>query len=45
MNMFNFNNPPNTTPFLLSCSGAVVNAPAQACALDPDLKPKKGKTT
>jgi phospholipase C len=45
MNMFNFNNPPNTTPFLLSCSGVVVNAPAQACALDPDLKPKKGKTT
>ena len=46
MNMFNFNNPANTTPLLLSCSGAVVASAAQACQLDPNpgaVKPKKGK--
>jgi phospholipase C len=35
MNMFNFNNPANTTPLLLSCSGAVVSSASQACPLDP----------
>jgi phospholipase C len=33
--LFNFNNPPNTAPLLLTCSGAVASTPAQACALDP----------
>ena len=34
--LFNFQNPPNTTPFLLTCSGAVANSAAQACPLDPN---------
>ena len=36
MNMFNFDNPPNTAPFLLTCSGAVAASPSQACAVDPN---------
>ncbi len=34
--LFNFGNPPNTTPLLLTCSGAVANSPAQACPVDPN---------
>jgi phospholipase C len=34
--LFNFNNPPNTTPFLLTCSGAVAASAAQACPVDPN---------
>ena len=33
--MLNFGSPPNTTPLLLTCSGAVANSPSQACPLDP----------
>jgi phospholipase C len=33
--LLNFNNPANTTPVLLTCSGTYANTPAQACALDP----------
>ncbi len=29
--LFNFQNPPNTAPLLLTCSGAVAGSPAQAC--------------
>jgi phospholipase C len=32
--LFNFNNPPNTTPVLLTCSGAYANSAAQACPVD-----------
>jgi phospholipase C len=34
--LFNFDNPPNTTPLLLTCSGAVAASAAQACPLDPN---------
>jgi phospholipase C len=33
--LFNFNNPPNTSPLLLTCSGAIATSMAQVCALDP----------
>jgi phospholipase C len=33
--LFNFNNPANTTPVLLTCSGAYAGSPAAACPLDP----------
>ena len=32
--LFNFNNTPNTSPLLLTCSGAIAATPAQACQLD-----------
>ncbi len=35
-NLFNFAGAPNMSPLLLSCSGQVVNSPAQACAVDPN---------
>ena len=35
LGLFNFNNPPNTTPVLLTCSGAYATTLAQACQLDP----------
>jgi phospholipase C len=34
--MFNFSVSPNTSPLLLTCSGAVAISTSQACALDPD---------
>ena len=34
--LLNFNNPPNTTPVLLTCSGAYANSAAQACPVDPN---------
>jgi phospholipase C len=34
--LFNFNAPPNTAPFLLTCSGAPASSPAQACPVDPN---------
>jgi phospholipase C len=34
--LFNFSNPPNTTPLLLTCSGDYASSPAQACPLDPN---------
>lgn len=34
--LFNFDNPPNTAPLFLSCSGAPVNSATQACQLDPN---------
>jgi phospholipase C len=33
--LFNFSNPPNLSPVLLTCSGAYANSLAQACQLDP----------
>jgi phospholipase C len=34
--MLSFQNPPNTSPFLLTCSGAVAGSPSQACPVDPN---------
>ncbi len=34
--LFNFDNPPNTTPLLLTCSGAYASSPSQACPVDPN---------
>lgn len=33
--LFNFSNPPNTAPMLMTCSGAYASTPAQGCQLDP----------
>jgi phospholipase C len=33
--LFNFNNPPNTTPVLLTCSGGYATSMSQVCPLDP----------
>ena len=46
--LFNFGNPPNTTPLFLSCSGAVVSSASAGCPVDPTftqpyLLPKKKK--
>ncbi len=35
--MFNFNNPPNTAPLLLTCKGDYATSAATACQRDPNL--------